>query len=378
MADTYKLQSNFSTDNLNIQIFNSKKNHNRYQDPNQHIILTNLITKNITHLIKVGENEYTIVDAKHVMKILKLSWHSMSNGYVGHSVSKTSNKLFNFNKSRIYLHEFVLKYCENRENIDNYNTIDHINRCTKDNRECNLRYANQTMQNLNQVRYRKEHDINELHKIGITHLPKHISYANSDNRFIIEDHPCYHKKNRHGTRTGNIIEKYYQILNIIIELNNNNTTCNENNSDNSVFHDVNTYMKSYYFKMYDIVDDDIYKTHKSIIEKYYNITENKNENDANTIVFKSDVLESDKSMILKKEDKPLNVVFIKSTSKRGCKFSYEDREKNHRFEMTSGSKLITLKDKFNKMKEVLEKYNEDPEMFMNEYKNKQKEKNMKT
>jgi hypothetical protein len=77
-------------------------------------------------------------------------WYKMSNGYVGTNFTVNKKKVFR------YFHQHILDHYNTQDGI----SIDHINRCRTDNRLSNLRLANQSEQNYNQVRERGTNLIN--------------------------------------------------------------------------------------------------------------------------------------------------------------------------------------------------------------------------
>lgn len=359
----------------NIEIYNPERNHNRYGAPNQIIKIKNDHGVNIC-LLRIGSDTFTMIDEKFIEQILELSWHSMTIGYASHTVTKKSEDKYNFDKKTVYLHEFIIKYCAQIDNPNNYETIDHINRCKVDNRIKNLRYANQSMQNFNIHRDRDHSKVHEdLTKIGIFYYPTYISYAEFDKRFVIEKHPQLIKMNKrqlNGTRKGNIIEKYYDVLNKAISLTNeadfNNEpdisilTLEQYNTHYPEYHLANRWVGSECFRLdYKQDYNEVFEIQKRLIENNMNITTkftniDDEKSDKNTIIYNADIVYQDDTFTLKKSMIPKYVSFAKETKTRGCKFIYDKREAGARTlkSLSSGSKKLSIKDKYEEMIKALE------------------------
>jgi len=168
-----------------------------------------------TCMMKVAEEAYTMIDFQYINKIRQYKWslHKQT-GYICHSVNQTSAKEVG-NINRIYLHQYVLKYCTGESCPDDC-SIDHFNRVKVDNRVVNLRYATQSLQNENRVRVfsNRQEPPDELKDIGITEYPKHVRYDTTQARFLIEKHPMLPPSKNYvsGTRSGGIINRYYDTM----------------------------------------------------------------------------------------------------------------------------------------------------------------------
>lgn len=111
-------------------------------------------------------------------------------------------------------------------------SVDHINFIKTFNVSDNLRYASQGEQNTNrQNRKDKALPPKELLDIGVRHIPRHVRYDKSENKFVIErKHPGIEKLttqfNYSGTKSTNVsmIYKYYDILKKLDFLNKQNDT----------------------------------------------------------------------------------------------------------------------------------------------------------
>lgn len=200
----------------------SGKHSNEY-----YIIQDNNLNK---YVILELKSSYAIYDYKFHKEISCLSWHIHSTtGYINHTVNNTfAEKYPDYKSSSIYLHQFIMQYCIKSDKV--YDTIDHINWQKNDNRSKNLRWASQSEQNNNRSsRSDKKIPMQELIDIGIKEYPKYIRYDNSQERYVIEKHPILikmvenkliKKPIKNGTRTGDITNKFKNICNIGIDLDN--------------------------------------------------------------------------------------------------------------------------------------------------------------
>jgi len=367
----------------NFELINPERSHHRYGAPNQIIKIDNPEDGSKICLLRIGNADYTMIDERFIEQILELSWHSMSIGYASHTVTKKSEEQYNFDKQTVYLHEFVIKYCAKIDNPDDFATVDHINRCKIDNRIENLRYADQSMQNFNINRIRAPTAHIDLVKLGILSYPTYISYSDYDQRFVIEKHPELLKANKrqlNGTRTGTIVQKYFDVLNKALALQEdadalvpreklNIITTEQYYKLTPEYHLANTHLNANYFTLdYKQDYNDMYEKHKHLIENNVNIvtkfTNTKDEEDdkdktkgKQTLIYNADILHEDQTFILKKKMMPKYVSFAKETKARGCKFVYDKREDDGTRTLkalSSGSKKATLKDKFDEMTKAME------------------------
>ena len=161
-------------------------------------------------------------------------------------------------KGDICLHEFIMEHCEKRRKPDPGMYIDHRNRCSQDNRACNLRFATPGQNTSNKTYERIPINIDALNKAGIRELPRFINFCpeggNSDkhgDRFTIEDHPNSEKPHINSTskRDVHMAVKYRQILKMVIELDGGHdyrtglvTTSEEDAETQSIFDEANAHI----------------------------------------------------------------------------------------------------------------------------------------
>ena len=135
--------------------------------------------------------------------------YSKQNGYAYTHIDEKEN---------ISMHVLIMR--DKTENVDKTLSVDHINYFKTFNICENLRYAIQSEQNSNRdTRKDKLGPPKELIEIGITSLPKHIRYDNTEKKFVIErKHPGCQlvdaSFNYSGSKSTNVsvIYKYYDIL----------------------------------------------------------------------------------------------------------------------------------------------------------------------
>lgn len=94
-------------------------------------------------------------------------------------------------EQRVYLHSMVAAELNLMQNADRHESIDHVNYQAKtDNRGKNLRVATQSQQNHNRgERKDRKAPIPELQACGVTEMPRHVRWDNTEQKFIIEKHP---------------------------------------------------------------------------------------------------------------------------------------------------------------------------------------------
>lgn len=109
--------------------------------------------------IKCNDMYYTIIDAidyNHTIIVdgKRITWYQMTNGYVGAHIK------INFIEINIYLHYHILNNIKPKPGL-NY-SVDHINGNKLDNRRCNLRWADQSLQNKNMDKRARKHNAKPL------------------------------------------------------------------------------------------------------------------------------------------------------------------------------------------------------------------------
>lgn len=279
--------------------------------------------------------------------ISKSNWYIMKNGYA--------------NNHTDYMHKVIvtLAKIQNYENDDL--SVDHINYYKLDNRTKNLRMATQSQQNSNRAsRCDKNDPCEELQKLGVNELPKHIRWDKTEKKFIIEKHPYLIKEVQLGLRkkacmSGSkstkitIIQKYQDILARLEELNKLNS--------NSVDIEFNK-IKSENTQEYEEISTCIRKYEGINIESD---TESDNENIKiepvkNTLPGRKTISKLPDNCGVDPEDIPKYCWYKPETDKRGDKFII-DRHPNldKRYWSTTESITTTTLEKFNMM---MEKYEE--------------------
>ena len=172
-------------------------------------------------LMEIRENIYTKLSLESIDKIKETnsSWFLCKNGYIAS----------NFNGLQIYLHQYLMNlYGQGKGST----SIDHINRDKLDNRLCNLRYANASLQNSNMSKKQRQKTAQGLPE-GITQsmLPKYVYYCtetinkNSTNEYVreffrIESHPNLQKKCVSSSKSTkvSIIDKLNEINTLLQQL----------------------------------------------------------------------------------------------------------------------------------------------------------------
>ena len=87
-----------------------------------------------------------IIDKDDYEKISHLKWHASTTSD-GHTYAKNI-----FKRKSVLLHRIIMKAKKGQ-------IVDHINRDTLDNRKCNLRFVNDSLNNMNQKRRNKKETI---------------------------------------------------------------------------------------------------------------------------------------------------------------------------------------------------------------------------
>ena len=112
------------------------------------------------------------------------NWHIASTGYAA------SHILFENHLTPMCMHSYVVHHLAKFDNANEPVSVDHINEEKTDNRVANLRLATQAQQNHNrQSRCDKLPPAQVLIDAGVTELPRHVRWDNTESKFIIEKHP---------------------------------------------------------------------------------------------------------------------------------------------------------------------------------------------
>ena len=239
------------------EVLNPTRNHHRYSDPNRTFLFGEYA------LLKIGEKEYTIFDRQYVDAVLKHSWHALKEtGYVMHKVTTTEKDVF-CEKKYVLLHQFILDR-EKRHKPEGNIHVDHRNRCSRDNRACNLRYVTPGQNLSNKTYERIRTNIDALNEAGIYEFPRFVNFypegGDSDehgDRFGIEKHPNLERnsegrlvaKKSKSARNVHIAAKYRQILKMVIDLDGGHdhrtgmvTTSKEDAETQSIFDEANAHI----------------------------------------------------------------------------------------------------------------------------------------
>ena len=233
-------------------VINPPRNHHRYSDPNRIVLFGECA------LMKVGETKFTLFDRRYVDDVKECSWHLCAGRYAQHGTTRKTKTRFDWDKDHIYLHQFVLEDCEKIHKPDPDMYVDHRNRCSRDNRACNLRYATPGQNTSNKTYARIRTNIAALNEAGIYEFPRFVNFypegGDSDehgDRFGIEDHPNSEKPRIKGTskRDVHIAAKYRQILKMVIDLDGGHdertgmvTSAEEDAKTKSIFDEANAHI----------------------------------------------------------------------------------------------------------------------------------------
>ena len=185
----------------------------------------------IVYLLKCND-DYTLVDEKCLEKLKTFdnkccTWYKLNNGYIGAHVKK------NQKDSILLLHQYLMDYYGNGTTKGSL-SVDHLNWNKLDNRLSNLRLVDQSTQNRNRDKRKRNSNAQPLPD-GISDLPKYVSYGTNHyslkdgtrvkrDFFVIEGHPNS-KREITSTKSNkvSIHEKYTEILQKLQELDNGNT-----------------------------------------------------------------------------------------------------------------------------------------------------------
>ena len=183
---------------------------------------------------------FTIIDFNQINKIRefdnkKVTWYLLKNGYIGGHVKINSKKTI------IYLHQHLMDHYGNGLK-NGVMSVDHINTDKLDNRLDNLRLVDQSEQNKNRSKRKRQKSAKCDLPDFIEELPKYVQYIDSrGGYFCIRNHPNYPDEYYQSTTRKDVSlqEKYQSTLNKLKEYNDKNIN---NNIDNKTA-DSNTGIK---------------------------------------------------------------------------------------------------------------------------------------
>lgn len=314
--------------------------------------------------IELPNNKTTIIDKKYMEDVMKYNWFKNQCGYIMHQRRCKETEI---ETSQLALHLLIKKLQMNDPNFNiekHVTSIDHINRQPYDNRESNLRVATNSEQNSNQkIRSDRNKPIEDLVKIGITEYPRHIRFDNSQERFVIEtSHPELQKEKKrlNGTRKGTLIQKYFDILHIGLDLdkswlrNKTDSTFEGNQiSERHKCIELVTSLNNHLNKCVVSID--------SIYDAFANASSYKKQIDHMlTMDLKLDdpnVVHEENGFVLTKsmvKQLPKHMYFQPPKKNRGCYFEYDFRDKENNVRNTtrlSSSVKVSLEDKYKKAME---------------------------
>ena len=128
------------------------------------------------YMMHIIDNIYTKISKRDINRVLLLdgirpTWYLHDTGYIA-STTRTADRNF------YYLHQLIMDV-HDEDNSDYEKTVDHINRDKLDNRQCNLRLVNMSVQNSNRDKPERRIDACDLpNGIVQTDLPKYVVYRN--------------------------------------------------------------------------------------------------------------------------------------------------------------------------------------------------------
>jgi len=223
-----EINNYINENNLNIVVIESydgitqtKGCNSGLTDINPYYLVLDTETTEQFILMEIKENIYTKLSLESIDKVKETnsSWFLCKNGYIAS----------NFNGLQIYLHQYLMNLFGQGKGST---SIDHINRDKLDNRLCNLRYANASLQNSNMDKKQRQKNAQGLPE-GITQndLPKYVYYCsetinkNSANEYVreffrIEGHPNLNKKCVSSSKSTkvSIIDKLNEINTLLQQL----------------------------------------------------------------------------------------------------------------------------------------------------------------
>ena len=160
------------------------------------------------YAMRMNTGKYVVYDKSHHVFVKDFSWYEL-NSYAACKPTREQSRAHPdlceiYKKKRgkdIYMHDFILRYCEREPCPPGKTTVDHCNWEIQDNRKKNLRWADMSDQNSNRGdRSDKEPPAPELQAAGIDRYPRHIRYDRSEGKFIIEKHPLLVQECKEGLR----------------------------------------------------------------------------------------------------------------------------------------------------------------------------------
>ena len=145
---------------------------------------------------------HTLIDTKYEEHIMMFRWNRHSTKkYITCEINSVNHKLiqqlgFDYTHgAKMLLHRFIMELSK-VPNVDNLDYVDHINRETFDNREKNLRWASQSLQNTNRDTKKR---VNVPEGIDPSEIPKYVVWYDVVEKnlrrkfFKIERHPALTK-----------------------------------------------------------------------------------------------------------------------------------------------------------------------------------------
>jgi hypothetical protein len=191
---------------------------------------------NAVYAMRMNTGKYVVYDKSHHALVKDFSWYEL-NSYVACKPTREQSRahpdLSEMYKNRgkdIYMHDFILRYCEREPCPPGKTNVDHCNWEILDNRRKNLRWADMSDQNSNRGdRADKIPPAPELQAAGVDRYPRHVRYDKSEGNFIIEKHPLLVQECKEGLRKKanmsctkarnlNLMQKYQDALRRLQEL----------------------------------------------------------------------------------------------------------------------------------------------------------------